>query len=199
MATMTSSTATTGIASLPAVATPVLTCQNYTTYYYDVSPFCKWLAVNKANVDASATQFVNTQLPNTNLSADMGNITEVYGYGGLNYITNVGWIPGCDAISSQSVTNPIPSDPTVGVHTLLLDVFLNCKSFEVYLIDVKANDVEKVLIMGLEAGLMSLACVLDFGPLLYRWERRPIYSHGSTRRIIVYDIRTLDGIASPEM
>lgn len=155
--------------------------------------------MNKANVDASATQFVNTQLPNTNLSADMGNITEVYGYGGLNYITNVGWIPGCDAISSQSVTNPIPSDPTVGVHTLLLDVFLNCKSFEVYLIDVKANDVEKVLIMGLEAGLMSLACVLDFGPLLYRWERRPIYSHGSTRRIIVYDIRTLDGIASPEM
>ena len=196
---MTSSTATTGIASLPAVTTPVLTCQDYATYYYDVSSFCKWLAVNEANVIASATQFVNTQLPNTNLSAGMGNITEVYGYGGLNYIMNVGWIPACDAISSQSVANPIPSDPTVGVHTLLLDAFLDCKSFEVYLIDVIANDVEKVIIMGLEAGLISLACVLDFGPLLYRWERRPIYSHGSTRRVIVYDFPTLDGIVSPEM
>lgn len=130
---MTSSTATTGTASPPAVTTPVLTCQDYTTYYYDDS-LCKWLVVNQANVNASAKQFVDTQLLNTNLSEGMNNITEVYGYGGLNYITNVGWIPGCDAIASQSVANPIPSDPTISVQTLLEEAFSECKSFEVYFI-----------------------------------------------------------------
>ena len=107
---------------------PVLTCQDYITYYYE-DKVCKWLAVNQANVNASASQFVDTQLPNTNLSEGMGNITEVYGVGGLNYITNVGWIPGCDAIASQSVANPIPSDPTVGVGTLLKEAYSECKSF----------------------------------------------------------------------
>ena len=122
---MTSSTAT---ASPPAVTTPVLTCQDYTTYYYDDS-LCKWLAVSQANVNASAPRFVDTQLPNTNLSDGTGNITEVYGKGGLNYITNVGWIPGYDAIASQSVANLIPSDPTVGVQTLLEEAFSECESF----------------------------------------------------------------------
>ena len=87
--------------------------------------------MNQANVNASVHQFVETQLPNTNLSEGMGNITEVYGVGGLNYITNVGWIPGCNAIASQSVANPIPSDPTVGVQTLLQEAFSECKSFEI--------------------------------------------------------------------
>ena len=121
---MASSTAS---ASPPAATTPVLTCQDYITYYYEDS-LCKWLAVNQANVNASAKQFVDTQLPNHPLSEGMGNITEVYGVGGLNYITNVGWIPGCTAIASQSVANPIPSDPTVSVQTLLQEAFSECKS-----------------------------------------------------------------------
>ncbi len=140
---MMSSTATTGTASPPAATMPVPTFQDYTTYY-EVS-LCKWLAVNQANVNASARQYVDTQLPNTNLSEGMGNITEVYGVGGLHYITNVGWIPGCNAISSQSVANPILSDPTVGVQTLLQEAFSECKSksFEVWVIGVIADNVKR--------------------------------------------------------
>lgn len=102
------------------------------TYYYDEASLCKWLAVSQANVNASAKQFVDTQLPNHNLSEGLGNITQALGVGGLNYITNVGWIPGCTAITSQSVANPIPSDPTVSVQTVLENAFSNCESsFEV--------------------------------------------------------------------
>ena len=87
--------------------------------------------MNEAIVNASAKQFVDTQLPNTNLSAGMGNITEVYGHGGLNYITNVGWIPGCTVLASQNVAYPIPSDPSVSVQTVLEEAFSECKSFDV--------------------------------------------------------------------
>ena len=73
----------------------------------------------------------------------MGNITEVYGVGGLNYIMNVGWIPGCNAIASQSVANPIPYDSSVGVQTLLSETFSECKSFEVELISQTSNNIER--------------------------------------------------------
>lgn len=116
-------TTTTSSSAAPAATTPVLTCQNYATYY-DGS--CRWNDVSASDVNFTAW-FFPAQYPNNPMTADAGNVTQAYNSkGNPYYLMNVGWIPGCTG-PSQVVQNPVASDQSINALDLLKDAYYDCE------------------------------------------------------------------------
>ena len=105
----------------PIQATPILFCQDYTTYYSSTS--CKFHAVSASTVNDTANAFRN-QYPNNPMTSTAGNITQVYGSNPF-YLMNVGWIAGCTG-PSQVVQNPVASNQSIQALDLLKSAYYEC-------------------------------------------------------------------------
>lgn len=106
----------------PIQMTPILYCQDYTTYYSSTS--CKFHAVSASTVNDTANAFRN-QYPNNPMTSTAGNITQVYGSNPF-YLMNVGWIAGCTG-PSQVVQNPVASNQSIQALDLLRNAYYDCE------------------------------------------------------------------------
>lgn len=112
---------TTSSSAALAEITPILTCQNYATYY-DGS--CQFYSVSGQTVNDTANAFTN-QYPNDPMTSTAGNITQANGSKPLN-LMNAGWIAGCTG-PSQVVQNPVASNQSIQAVDLLRGAFYDCK------------------------------------------------------------------------
>lgn len=111
---------TTSSSAAPAETTPILVCQGYATYY---DGLCTFRSVSNTTVYDTAKAFQN-QYPNGPMTSTSGNITQVYSSNPYD-LMNVGWIGGCTG-PSQSLTNPVASDPSIQGLDLFRDIYLDC-------------------------------------------------------------------------
>ncbi|KAF6222251.1 hypothetical protein HO133_001337 [Letharia lupina] len=118
---MTAPMTTTSSSAAPAEITPMLTCQNYATYY-DGS--CQFYSVSGQTVNDTANAFTN-QYPNASMTSTAGNITQAYGSKPFN-LMNVGWIAGCTG-PSQVVQCPVASSQSIQSLDLFRGAFYDCK------------------------------------------------------------------------
>ncbi|CAF9935459.1 hypothetical protein IMSHALPRED_010234 [Imshaugia aleurites] len=125
--TIITSSITPTISTTTALAqpTPVLTCQNYNTYFNP--SFCGWRDIQPDIVDSAVGQFwVQFSTPPI-MTSTSNNITQFWQGKGDNYIFNIGWIQDC-AGPAQYAPNPLAWNKSVSYIDLLKDTFYDCES-----------------------------------------------------------------------
>lgn len=126
--TMIASATTSTVSTTTALAkpTPVLTCQDYATYFNP--SFCGWRDIQPEAVDTAVGQFhVQLDSPQPNMTSTSHNITQFLQSKGDNYIFNIGWIQDC-AGPPQYPLNPVPWNQSVSYLELLSGAFYDCES-----------------------------------------------------------------------
>ena len=87
--------------------------------------------VHGDGVDTTSDYFETTELPNGNMTSQSGNVTQVYHPGGVIYVMNVGWIPGCTDFESQDPGGSYQRSNgwSLDSGTILTQCYSNCRLF----------------------------------------------------------------------
>lgn len=108
-----------------ATPTPVLTCQNYDTYFD--SSFCGWRDIQPNLFEDAVGQFWHQYNAPGPMTSTTYNITQFWQGKGVNYILNAGWIPDC-AGPVQDVSNPLAWNQSLTAEDLFRGTLYDCES-----------------------------------------------------------------------